>query len=67
MQKKQQFSSHLVELLKPLSQNMADTVYLQGLRRQLIGLNPRINIYYDLINTKILLPDEVLDPNIVGC
>lgn len=43
-------------------------MYLQSrLRRQLIGLNPRISIYCDLINTKILFPDyEVLEPNIVG-
>lgn len=47
---------------------MAATMYLQSrLRRQLIGLNPRISIYCDLINTKILFPDyEVLEPNIVG-
>lgn len=68
MQKKQQFSSYVVKLLKPMSQNTAATMYLQRLRRQLIGLNLRINIYHDLINTKILLLDyEVLEPNIVGC
>lgn len=67
VQKKQQFYSHIVKPLKSLLQNMAATMFLQGLRRQLIGLNPRINIYHDLINTKILLPDdEVLDLNIVG-
>lgn len=47
---------------------MAATMYLQGLRRQLIGLSPRTKIYHGLINTKILLPDdEVLEPNIAGC